>query len=299
MPFDPPLHKSPLNPNKPVPALVNLKWLENLWNHIPLEKSCAFFSGHGSDHIFMCPPSKKAITDYILEKGFKGSKEPCKNLTLFYRDSLFPILKENMRSLVSYFLSLRLDKRHPKNIQDERPAWIKKELLLKTSRQFVHPIYKTLSKEILPGKYDQLDFLFEGLASIHVQTNPVLPIYYPYLYEPIVHFALSFPVYDLFRYGYDRYPLRKAISDHFKTETVWRRDKSHTMGLFQLGVKKNLDSVVDLCLEGQCVKLGLIEKAELYKTIKLISHGDVNCIWPLTHLASCEIFLKQWGKECL
>ena len=93
--------------------------------------------------------------------------------------------------------------------------------------------------------------------------NQIDPTYYPFLYEPVVEFALSFPTYELFDKGYDRYPLRKAVSEIFKTDTVWRRDKSQTTGLFQLGIKQNLDHVLDICLKGHFVKQGLIDKEGL------------------------------------
>lgn len=299
LPFDPYHQKQPLNPNKPFPGLVSLKWEKNIFDNIPSDGSCAFLSGHGSDHIFMRPPSKKSVADYVLEKGLKGSKEQLKNITQFYRDPLFSILKENAMSLGSYFFSRRLGKRNSKNTQDETPDWIKQGVRQKTSPDFMHPIYEHLPLSVLPGKYEQIDALYEGLASIHIEMNQVNPTYYPFLYEPVVEFALSFPTYGLFDKGYDRYPLRQALSSHFKTETVWRRDKSQTTGVFQLGVKNNLEHVLAICLEGQFVKQGLIDREGLYKTIMLISNGDLNHMWPFMHLASLEIFLNCWEENYL
>lgn len=202
-------------------------------------------------------------------------------------------------SLNSHFFSRRLEKRHPKNIQDETPNWIKLEVRQKASTDFIHPIYEHLPSSVFPGKYEQIDALYEGLASIHMEMNQVNPTYYPFLYEPVVEFALSFPTYNLFDKGYDRYPLRKAVSDHFKTETVWRRDKSQVTGILQLGVKKNLEPVLDICLEGEFVKQGLIDREELHKTIMLISNGDIKHLWPFMYIASAEIFLKYWEEKSL
>jgi asparagine synthase (glutamine-hydrolysing) len=295
--FDPPSQNQPLKPNKPLPGFISLKWLETISDHIPSDGSCVFFCGHGSDHIFMRPPSKQSVSDYVLEKGLKGSKEQLKNITQYYRDPLFSVLKDNAMSLSSYFCSRRLAKRHPKNIQDETPDWIKQEARHKTSSDFVHPIYGYLPMSVLPGKYEQIDALYEGLASIHMEMNPLNPTSYPYLYEPVVEFALSFPTYDLFDKGYDRYPLRKAVSDHFKTETVWRRDKSETTGILQLGIKKNLEYVLELCLEGQFAQQGLIDKKGLHQTILRIGHGEIQHLWPFIQLASAEIFLRYWEEK--
>lgn len=299
LPFDPPLKKPLLNPNKPFPGLVSLKWLESVSDHIASNDHSIFLNGHGSDHIFMCPPAKKSLCDYILKKGLKGSKEKLRNIAHFYRDSFFSIFKENVMGLGAYFLSRRLEKRNPKNIQDEMPHWLKQEVHQKLIPDFAHPIYKGLPSQILPGKYQQIDALYDGLASIHMEMDPVNPTCYPFLYEPVVEFALCFHTYDLFAEGYDRYPLRRSVSDHFKTETVWRRDKGETTGFFQLGIKKNLGYVLDLCLKGQFVRQGFIDKDELHKTIVSISNGDSDHMWPFTHLASIEIFLKYWNERIL
>jgi asparagine synthase (glutamine-hydrolysing) len=295
LPFDSSTHKRSLLPNKPYPGLMSLKWIETVSECLPSDKACTFLSGHGSDHIFMRPPAKQTISDYIIDKGFRGV--PLKDITAFYRDSLFPILKENITALGGYILGWRRDKRHPKNVSDERPDWIKKELGEKASVNFIHPIYRTLLPKILPGKYAQIDAFYEGLASIHMEANPILPTYYPYLYKPVVDFAFSFPTYDLFKEGHDRYPLRKSVSDHFNTQTVWRRDKSQTTGILQLGMKKNLDFILTLCGEGKFVKQGLIDKEGMQETINLISNGDINYMWPFTHLASAELFLDAWKKK--
>ncbi len=120
-PFDP-LNQNPLlKPNKPFPGLISLNCLENVISHFKAKGSYMFFSGHGSDHIFMRPPSKAAIADYILEKGFTGSKEKTHDLIHFYRDPLFSVFKETAKNLSAYFLSYRLHKRHKNNIQDKIP----------------------------------------------------------------------------------------------------------------------------------------------------------------------------------
>ena len=299
LPFDAPLKKQSIKPNKPFPGLVSLNLAENVFGYLSSNSPCTFLNGNGSDSIFMRPPSKKSVADYIIEKGLKGSKEQLKNITCFYRDSLFSILKKNVISLGAYCFSWRLEKRHSKNIQDVIPHWVKQKVHQNASPDFVHPIYKHLPFQILPGKYEQIDAFFDGIASIHGEMNQVHPTFYPFFYEPVVEFAFSFPTYELFNKGYDRYPLRKAVSEHFKTETVWRRDKSQTTGIFQLGVKKNLEKILSLCLEGQFAKQGFIDRGNLYQTIMLISGGDINYMWPFMHLASVEIFFKCWEERSL
>jgi asparagine synthase (glutamine-hydrolysing) len=64
-----------------------------------------------------------------------------------------------------------------------------------------------------------------------------------------------------------------------------------------LGVKKNIDYVMELCLEGELVKQGFIDKEGLRQTILLISNGYNNYLWPFIQLASIEIFLRMWSRK--
>ncbi len=299
LPFDPIQRKNFINPNKPYPGLISLKWFYEIADHLPNDGSCTFLSGHGSDHIFMRPPPRSSITDYLVEKGFKGLKAQLNSITNLYRDSLYSLLKENTINWTRYAFSQRESKRTITKNQNEIPIWFNKLLYENVSAEFVHPIYNNLPQKILPGKFSQIDSVYEGLASIHVEMNKIHPISYPFLYKPVVEFALSFPTYNLFDKGYDRFPLRESVNTHFNTETVWRRDKSETTGIFQLGIKQNLESVLNLCLEGQFVKEGLIDKESLHKTIMLIENGGVNHMWQFVHLASCEIFLNYWKEKTL
>ncbi|HQS84543.1 MAG: hypothetical protein B7Y25_06555 [Alphaproteobacteria bacterium 16-39-46] len=298
LPFKPSHKTRPLNPNKPFPGLISLCWLETIFNNISSTGSFTFISGHGSDHIFMRPPSQKSISDYIIEKGLKGSKDQFKGMAHFYRDPLFSLFKLNFKTLFSHFLGMKKEKSYVKDQLNDVPTWIKKELLKNASCVYSHPMDASLTRKILPGKKDQIDALYQGFSSIQIEMmDQAAPTFYPFFYEPVIEFALSFPTYELFDKGYDRYPLRKSVSDSFKTETVWRRDKSQTTGLFQLGVKNNLEHVLELCLEGHFVKTRLIDREALQKTIMLIGNGDPTHMWPFIHLASVEMFLKYWDER--
>ena len=297
LPFDSFGKKLSLNPNKPTTELISLKGKEKILSHVTSIDSSIYLSGHGSDHIFMHPPSKQALSDYILEKGISGSKNVLKELSHFYRDSIFSLLKENGKSLSSYFFHCRLGKRHLKNILYQPPAWIKQRAFQEKTADFVHPVYGHLPSQVLPGKYGQIDNLYEGLSSIHGEMHQFHSTCYPFFYQPVVEFALAIPSFKLFDKGYDRYPLRQAVSNHFKTETVWRRSKGHTTGVVQLGIKKNLKDVLDLCLNGELVKQGFIDKEGLHKTLQSMASGDYENLWPVMTVASTELFLRYWGNH--
>lgn len=298
VPFNPPKNVFTILPNKPFPGHVSLHWLEMINKHVALDSSYTFISGHGSDHIFMRPPSKRSFSDYILERGTKGGNNQLKGIAHFYRDSIFSLLKENVKSLSLHYIGKKKEKMYAKERLKDLPIWHNSSTRQTALSEFYHPIYNTLPKNILPGKFDQVDAVYEGLASIHVDlTNSETPTYYPFLYQPVVEFALAFPTYNLFKEGYDRFPLRKAISDHYNTQTVWRRDKSQTTGLFQIGLRKNLQSILSLCLEGKFVQQGFLDAKELQKTMHRIASGDAHQLWPFIYVASAEMFLKAWDER--
>lgn len=202
IPFSIPHNNQLLLPNKPFSGLIAARWNEKISDCISNIGFCSFLSGHGSDHIFMRPPSKKSLADYILTKGFKGYKTQLSNITQFYRDPIYSILKENTLSLISYIFACRFEKRHAQSIIDETPNWIKPTLHLKTSPSFVHPIYQTLPKKIFPGKYNQIDNLYEGLASIHVEMDRINQSCYPFFFNQLLSshslcLLLSFSLMDM------------------------------------------------------------------------------------------------------
>lgn len=297
LPFDTYCEDQLLKLNKPFAGCVGLASSNRCQCYLPADGSCVLLSGHGSDHIFMMPPTQMSIADYLLTQGTQGLVGKIKEITHFYRDSLTPVLIQNMMSLNRYLFAKKYDKRGSKSSQDKPPHWLTKKVHQYTTVKFAHPVYRELPSRILPGKYEQIDALYEGLASIHTNVDIHNSVYYPFFCEPVAEFAFSFATYNLFKNGYDRYPLRQAVSSHFHTDTVWRRDKGETTGILQLGVKKNIDYVTKLCLEGELVKRGFIHKEGLSKTISLISNGDNNELWPFLQLASIEIFLRMWSRK--
>lgn len=297
LPFDTYCEDQGLKLNKPFSGCISLAGINKCQEHLPADGSSILLSGHGSDHIFMMPPTQMSIADYYLTQGTQGLVSKIKDITHFYRDSLTPVLTQNMVSLIRYLFAKKPDKRGPRSSQDKPPHWLTKKVHQYTTAKFIHPAYRDVPSRILPGKYKQIDALYEGLASVHCDVGNRNPEYYPFFCEPVVEFAFSFATYNLFQNGYDRYPLRQAVSSHFHTDTVWRRDKGETSGILQLGAKKNIDYVMELCLEGELVKQGFIDKEGLRQTILRISNGDNNDLWPFIHLTSIEIFLRMWSRK--
>ena len=279
-----------LKPNKPSTALFNSPESESIFEFLGQEPPAIFISGHGGDHIFMCPPTKRSITDYFKERGIRGLYKKTCDLAAYYRKPLVDILKPNLKYV---FCGLSAKKR--KITAMDRAPWFNKELYTVASDSYEHPFYNQNNLPSAPGKFDQFTALLQAFSSICIdgidQTNPT---FYPLLYTPIMECALKIPTYNLYEQGFDRYPFRKAVSDYFKTDCVWRRDKGETSGVLQLSIKANMERVLFLCLEGGFARNNFINKELLQKHINEVAYGSTDHLWPLLNLLSVEIFLEHW-----
>ena len=80
-------------------------------------------------------------------------------------------------------------------------------------------------------------------------------------------------------------------------ENLWRKDKGETTGITQLGIKHNKDCIMELCLEGKCIKYNLIEKKDIsiiHKAINDMMEGKPDYLWPINNLVALEIFFSLW-----
>jgi len=284
-----------LKPNKPSTSLFNPTQSEAIFKLLNQQIPSIFISGHGGDHLFMCPPTKRSIIDYLHEKGTSGLYKKICDLAAYYRKPITHILKPNLTYFFSglYSKKLAID-------SDNRAPWFNKKLYNFSAKSYIHPFCNHNNLKKIPGKFDQLTavldaFVLDAFSTICIdpfdQTNPT---FYPLMYTPIIECALAIPTYNLYEQGFDRYPLRKSVSDYFKTDAVWRRDKGETSGIIQLAIKKNIHRILSLCLEGEFSKNNFINKDLLHQHIIKVAHGSTDYLWPLLNLLSVEIFLEHW-----
>lgn len=291
--MDEPSDSLVVRPNKPSPGLLSLKQEEIIRNHLAVDSSLLLISGHGGDNVYMHPPSQNSLIDYYYECGFTGLMSKFEEIASFYRKPLLNILGNNLRAL------LRIKENESKKLKN--CTWIKKELLKLASNDVDYQQNeKFLSTLALPGKSEHIHYIKSAFPTIYLNlADYTNPIFYPFLYQPIMEHALSIPSYELYQKGFDRYPLRKAISEHFDANTVWRRDKGQTTGMFQLAVKKNIEKIKNLCSSGQFCKMGLINKDLLFRHIDEVSNGSTKSLWPLVNIISAEMFLVYWENKPL
>lgn len=297
LPFDPVIEQPRVKPNWPTSTLTHLKIREEMDALSKDYTNIVHMSGHGGDHIFMCPTPVESLCDYLLEKGGKGFYPKLKEISIMFRKPLFPILKKMFYCFFSYYFCSHYKRPSYLSIQYNKIPWFTNELFNREQQVTYHPFfYEKKTAKILPGKLKHIESIYKGLSSVKkdVRDNKTNPVFFPFFSQPLIELALSIPTYASFKNGYNRYHFRKAISRTFKTNAVWRRDKGETSGIMQIGLKKNEQHILELCLKGKALQTGSFNKELLHKSIKKTIYGQTDHQWPITNLISLEIFLKYW-----
>lgn len=251
-----------------------------------------FINGHGGDNILMSNPYYSILFDSVLSKGFKGSFDFVKDFATFYRTNIYEVLGGFFRAFFLYLRGVRPDTKDPYFFA----PWLQiNPRTYYKYTEFHHPFY-TIRKHLLPGKMKQIDDLYEVLKLIYTVNirSPGNYKFYPFLAQPVVELLLSIPTYHLFHATYDRYIMRKAISDRFRASHIWRRDKGEFSNINMLGLEKNQAYIADLLLNGTVVSKGYINRELLEKSISDLIAGDGRLQWPILRLITLEMFLNYW-----
>jgi asparagine synthase (glutamine-hydrolysing) len=296
LPFDDLLSFNP-KLDLPSPILVVSKFHRDISRLSSNYKNITYMSGHGGDHIFLCPTPLSSICDYFIERGLSGLYLKIKELSFMFRMPLFKLLKIFAKDLISYSLlsnkDISFDYKQKLNPLDLDKDFINLENKI-IYNQFIE---KELHKNLLPGKLSHINSIFRGLTTIKkdVRDNRTNAVFYPLFSQPMIELALSIPSYDSFDKGFNRYHFRKSISNSFNTNHVWRKDKGDTSGSLQLGIKKNQDSIKNLCLNGRLFNMGILKEEGFVNCLKMSINGQSEVNWSLINLVSLELFFKSWS----
>lgn len=281
-------------PNRPSAMFTYLLMEQEIYNRAKNPSQALFMCGQGGDEIFMAPPTIGSLNDLILNRQWNQVKNKLRDLSYFYQIPIYSLLKTFMGNLWRYFLRVPYRSCIIEEKIDESP-WISKELLNLSKKKLKHPYLSQYAKKLPPGKWNQLEFIFKGLAGIHQDIKPWPDArFYPLLSQPMIELALSIPTFDLYDQGHDRYPFRSSISRFFNTDYVWRKDKGETSGVFQRGLQKNRELALSLCLEGRFAKEKLIDREKLETEIHKFLLGGRGCQWPMTRLIAAELYFSYW-----
>jgi len=287
----------PKFPNYPSPSFTAMKAEDQMLKPANKYKNPSLISGHGGDHIFLCPPPIWSLTDYLVDHGSKGYMNKLQELAMMTRRPFMPLIKDTIKGFGMYKGVISYETLS--GVHAKKPTWLSQENYDRGLNRSLHPLYQHKSfLSLPPGKMRLIDGVYSGFATIvdDVRANRGFPMFYPLFSQPMLELAFSIPTYKTYSQGFNRYPFRRAISDHFGTKNVWRKDKGETSGIFQKGLEKNAQQVSDLCTQGYCAQNGLID-AQLAKShLYSVMGGNIDRQWSLTYLATIELFLKCWEK---
>lgn len=273
--------------NLPYPNILELKSKIGLFKNI---KSSSFelFSGHGGDYIFLSKANPAFLTDYLLEKGFKGFLAKLKSLSIINRSPLLPYLYDTVKYLYGHYFKKSYEKFAVFPIRHE--VWFNNKIQELIKAQSFLPAFVDNLYKIHPGKALHILQAYHSSASIGLE--PEKTEVYPYLAQPLIELGLSFPTYSSFNESWSRLHFRNAISNYFNTNFVWRQPKGEISGVIQLFVKNNLKKIEELCLEGKFSQQDFIDKNLLRKELLLLANGRVEGQWPILRLISAELWLN-------
>lgn len=290
---------SDFKPNWPTSQLCMLKLIQDIEFLHRNNKNVLYISGQGGDHVFMCPPPIGSLCDYLIEKGKKGFDIKLKEISMMFRKPLFPILQEIVKGMILYKTCTRYSQSVYRIDKEKKAPWFNKELYLLEKQVHYHPFfYEEKTTQIAPGKFNLIETIYSGLSTIKtdIRDHGTNPVFYPLCSQPLLELILSIPTYETYKDGYDRYLFRRAISDTFNTNVVWRKDKGETTGNMQRGLKKHKEYLLDLCLNGNLVKMNLINREKLQDSILAVMYGQIDYQWQVINTICAEIFMNYWKK---
>ncbi len=298
LPYDPISTTMRFKPNWPTSILTYLKIHNDISLLLKKSKNIIYMSGHGGDHIFLCAPPVTSLCDYLIEKGREGFNTKLKEIYIMFRKPLFSILQEIVKGFFFYYLYSHYNQFLYVIDNKKKAPWFNNEVFLLEKQVCYHPFfYEENTTKILPGKFKLINDIYSGLSTIKtdIRDNGTNKVFFPLFSQPLLELVLSIPTYESYQDGYNRYLFRRAISDTFKTNSVWRKDKGETSGVMQRGLKKNEKRILDLCLEGKMVKQGLVNKEQLYLGILEVMNGQMDYQWAITNLICAETFINYWS----
>jgi asparagine synthase (glutamine-hydrolysing) len=298
LPYDPLEKRVRFKPNWPTSILSYLKVNNDISSLSEGCKNVTYMSGHGGDHIFMCPPPVTSLCDYLIEKGGNGFNTKAMELYAIFREPIFSMASKILNGIISYYLSSQYAQSFYAINKIKSAPWFNKDVYLLEKQMHYHPFFdKEKTTKSLPGKFWLIEGIYSGLSTIKtdIRDDGTNPIFFPLFSQPLLELALSIPTYESYRYGYNRYLFRKAISDTFNTNAVWRQDKGETSGIEQRGLKRNEKRILELCLDGKLVKQGLVNKEKLHTGILKIINGQTDYQWAITDIICAETFMNYWN----
>lgn len=276
-------------PNIPSPLLISWNHEQNMNKYFDKGDKHILINGFAGDQIFMQSPSIYSLADAYFDHGYKKLLQVAMNLCQIKRQTCVNLYIKNVIGVIKKLLL----KNHYKDSSFFIPDWATKELIKKSNYYPSHPIYYKSVKRF--GKDDHIYSIKSAIEYANtVNTEISKNVFHPFLQQPLIELALSFPSYDLFDEEYTRIPIRKSIHNYYNTNYVWRKDKGESTGVMLKIILNNYKYITSVCCDGFFGENKLIKKDIVVSHIQSLASGQPYNIWPFIRLFSTEMFLNLW-----
>ncbi len=220
-------------------------------------------SGHGGDAIFMEPPPMAAPLDAMSRGRMIRASSAVVDLAILYRVPLWRIFSK----VISEIKALQAN-----------------------ARRFGWPL------AFQPARRQQL----ANLAATYRELGCAVRangggLLYPLLAGPVVRVALASRPEDFFSRHFARTPIRIAVDRELNLPSVWRRDKGDTTHWTLRGICVHARSIRERCLDGYCVREGLVDPQKVEASIRRTALGRADLLRAVVNLYAVETMLR--GRE--
>jgi len=274
--------------SKPHPGIMRTTSKINLRESVGIE-TFTLINGDGGDQLFLSHISQKVVSDYIIDKGLRGSYSFLKNICLANQDLLMKYLSSTLKDIYKYYThSYELAHTpYPPQLLSLTPEL---KALIETSI-FKPPFWdKLIVQKIPPAKLNQILVLYHSSAFSN-STYTGIKQMSPYLSQPMIEHCLAIPCHTSFNKGTSRWHFKKEIAQLYNNNEIWNTFKGDSTGVRNLSIKNGINDVKSILLDGQLVKEGLFDKDRLENYINLVASGQCNHLWFIYHLLSLELWI--------
>jgi asparagine synthase (glutamine-hydrolysing) len=274
---------SDYRPSKPTMFLTYYSMSQQLKSYA---QNSMIMSGQGGDHVFLAPPPLESIADYWIDNGLRGISAIAQEISAYYRIPLSQLSIKTISTLKNYYTKQNCAKNHCKSpINDSLTKQIKKS-----------PFYiNEILKNYPPGKAAQIKSLWHAIAYADRDQRFInCTITHPLLSSPVVEYALTIPTYLSFHNGYNRYFLRKAVSQTTSSSVIWRRNKGKVTTSILKSAIAEFDTICSLLSNGNVLKSGIIDNKWFNEACTQIRHGNSSNLLLFLRVVNVELWLGQW-----
>jgi asparagine synthase (glutamine-hydrolysing) len=252
----------------------------------------ALFTGGGGDQLFYEMPHWWPAADYLrlrgLGAGFVGAALDAARLG---QVSVWTAMRLAIADRFRTFPP-------PQDLHRQRTL-ISKDVWDQASRPagFVHPVF--LSRTTLPiGKFSQV----QQLAYTASYYDPLCrerapePVH-PLLSQPIMELCLTLPTFVLARGGRGRGLARDAFKGRIPDAIANRRAKGGMGEHLESVLMRNLDFARQVLLDGELVRLGLLDRAGVEQAFTARDAGFQMPVGEIHLAIGVEAWLRRWTSR--